>query len=522
MTTLFLQEFSMHPRAHASLTPDKPAAIMAATGEMLTFAQLESASNQAAHVMRRLGLKRGDTIATLFENELALYPVVWGAQRCGLYLTPISNKLSAPDIAYILDDSDARLLVASARLTQLAADALAQVPGIAGYATGSSQHGLHDWHSLAADCPTSPIEDESPGTDMLYSSGTTGRPKGVRAKLPDGPLDAETPVEVMGRTRYGMGSDTLYLSTSPLYHSAPLRWSLVTQRLGGTPVIMDKFDAERALALIDQYRISHTTMVPTHFVRMLKLPSKIRDRYDHATLRAVIHGAAPCAVPVKQAMIDWWGPIIEEYYSGTEQCGITALTSAEWLKKPGSVGRAILGTAKILDEQGSLLPPGQTGEVYFADGLTFEYYKDPEKTAAALSPEGWATLGDIGYLDEDGFLYLTDRKSFMIISGGVNIYPQEIENHLITHPAIEDVAVIGLPDEDLGEKVVAVVELPKHMEPSGDLEDELKRFARERLGGPKTPREFHFMQTLPREPTGKLIKRKLREDMLAQLRANEA
>lgn len=496
--------------------PDKPACIMAETGERLTYAEMEEEANRAAHAMRSLGLARGDTIALLFENELALFPLVWATQRCGLYLTSISNKLGASDIAYILRDSDARVLIASANCADLATAAIAEAPDVSAFVHGSSAGPLKDWSSLQAQYPPTPIGDESAGTDMLYSSGTTGRPKGVRPILPDGALDEEIPVERMGKALYGMDDKMVYLSTSPLYHAAPLRWALVAHRMGGTAIIMERFDAERALALIEEYFVTHTTVVPTHFIRMLKLPDDVKRSHDYTSLKSVVHAAAPCPVHVKQAMIDWWGPIIDEYYSGTEQCGITALSSEEWLAKPGSVGRAILGTIKILDEKGNELPRGEIGDVYFADGPSFEYYKDPVKTASAINDRGWATLGDIGRVDEDGYLFLTDRRSFMIISGGVNIYPQEIEDCLVGHPAVADVAVIGLPDEDLGEKVVAVLELAPGHSASPELASDLRAFARNRLGGPRTPREFHFSIPLPREPTGKLMKRRLRDEMLAR------
>jgi acyl-CoA synthetase (AMP-forming)/AMP-acid ligase II len=351
---------------------------------------------------------------------------------------------------------------------------------------------------------------------MLYSSGTTGRPKGVKFPLPEGGIDHQTPLMTMGSSLYDMGPDAVYLSTSPLYHAAPLRWAMTIHRLGGTVVVMERFDAERALDYIERYRVTHATFVPTHFVRMLKLPDEVRARYDHRSLLAVIHAAAPCPVPVKQAMIDWWGPILHEYYSGTEQCGITALSATEWLARPGSVGKAALGIVKITDEDGNELPFGAEGNVYFADGPQFQYHNDPEKTAKAYDRNGWATLGDIGWLDKDGYLFLTDRKSFMIISGGVNIYPQEIENCLVTHPKVADAAVIGVPDEEMGERVMAIVQPAQDVVADPALADELCSFVRAALGGVKTPREFEFRSDLPREPTGKLMKKKLIDEFRAK------
>lgn len=503
----------MHPRHHALATPAKPACVMADSGEVLHYDELERRANQAAHRLRALGLHRGDVLAVMTDNEAALFPLAWAAQRTGLYLTSISTKSSVADLAYILGDCGAKVLVVSDRLAPVAAAAVEDVPQVQAFALAGTAD-LPSWGEPCAVLPVTPVEDESPGTEMLYSSGTTGRPKGVKPTLPAGAIDQPTPLVGMGTALYSMGADMVYLSTSPLYHAAPLRWAMSVHRFGGTVVIMERFDAEEALALIERYRITHSTWVPTHFVRLLRLPEEVRARYDHGSIRAAIHAAAPCPVPVKQAMIDWWGPVIFEYYSGTETCGITALSAHEWLAKPGSVGKAILGTVKIVDDDGHELPTGQVGNVYFADGPRFEYHNDPVKTAAAYDHRGWATLGDIGRLDEDGYLYLTDRKNFMIISGGVNIYPQEIENCLIEHPSVADCAVFGLPDLEMGQVVVAVVQ------PSEPVADEkrsaatLTAFLRERLGGVKVPRIFHFRPSLPREPTGKLLKHKLVREYL--------
>ena len=505
----------MHPSAHAITTPKKTAIVMAATGETIDYATLEAMSNQSAHLLRRLGLRRGDVVATLFDNGPEIFLFGAAVERAGLYLTSISNKLSVADIAYILGDCGATLLVASERYTGLAAEAASRVEGVRLFAWSGSALPGESWQSLASAEAETRIPDESAGTDMLYSSGTTGRPKGVKFPLPEGGIDHPTPIATMGRTLYGMDADTVYLSTSPLYHAAPLRWAMTIHRLGGTVIVMERFDAEAALALIERHRITHGTFVPTHFIRMLKLPEPARLRYRLDSLKAVVHAAAPCPVPVKQAMLDWWGPIVHEYYSGTEQCGITAISASEWLSKPGSVGRAVLGTLRITDDEGQELPVGIEGNVCFADGPAFEYLNDPEKTAKAYDRNGWATLGDIGHVDEDGFLFLTDRKSFMIISGGVNIYPQEIENVLITHPKVADVAVIGVPDEEMGESVLAIVRPAAGIEPDDTLAEELGAFAREALGGVKAPRRIEFRRELPREPTGKLMKRTLIDEYRA-------
>ncbi|NKJ42320.1 acyl-CoA synthetase [Novosphingobium sp. SG720] len=501
----------MHPADHAARNPHKAALVLAETGETICFGTLEALSNQSAWQLRALGLRRGDVVATLFANAPEVFVFGWAAQRSGLYQTAISNKLSPRDIAYILRDCGAKLLVVSAEHAELAQAALADLPNLSAYRWTGADDRLGDWQAAAARLPETRIADESAGTDLLYSSGTTGRPKGVMPALPDGPIGAETPLMRMGATLYGMDQHTVYLSTSPLYHAAPLRWAMAVQQLGGTVVVMERFDAQTTLRLIERHRITHATFVPTHFVRMLKLPDAVRAAHDLSSLRAVVHAAAPCPVLVKRAMIDWFGPIVHEYYSGTECCGITALSCEEWLQKPGSVGRAVLGQLHVLDEAGQELPPGAIGSVYFSDGPTFEYLNDPEKTAEAHDARGWATLGDIGHVDRDGFLFLSDRKSFMIISGGVNIYPQEIENLLVTHPAVADVAVIGVPCEEMGELVLAVVQPAPSISADAALAEELRAFARRELGSVKTPRRIDFTDALPREPTGKLFKRLLRE-----------
>ena len=499
----------MHPSAHAVSTPTKPAIIMADSGEIIDYAALEARSNQSARALRSLGLRRGDVVATLFDNGPEVFIFGLAAQRAGLYLTSISNKLSVGDVSYILHDCGAKMLLAGDGYAALAKQAAHEVADVRLFAWSKAAENTFSWIGVSDPQPVTPIDDQSPGTDMLYSSGTTGRPKGVKFPLPEGEIDQCTPLMSMGTNLYGMGPETVYLSTSPLYHAAPLRWAMTIHRLGGTVVVMERFEAERTLECIQRHHVTHATFVPTHFVRMLKLPMDVRKKYDLSSLQAVVHAAAPCPVPVKQAMIDWWGPIIHEYYSGTETCGITALSALEWLERPGSVGRAVIGTLKITDDEGNQLPIGEDGNVCFADGPTFEYHNDPAKTAAAYDRNGWATLGDIGHLDRDGYLYLTDRKSFMIISGGVNIYPQEIENCLITHPKVADAAVIGVPDEEMGERVLAVIQPIPGVDAGQALSDELYDYVRGALGGVKTPRGFDFRRELPREPTGKLMKRKL-------------
>jgi long-chain acyl-CoA synthetase len=494
-----------------ALEQDKPACIDADSGETLSFRDLDSRANQGARLLRSLGLRPGDVLALLVHNCFEVFEIAWAAQRIGLYLTSISSKLSATDVRYILEDSGAKVLISSPSCFTLAAEAARNLPlqaFLTHAATGAFGNWSHARNAFSCESIANPVA----GADMLYSSGTTGRPKGVKPPMPDAPADAVTPLMRMGQTLYGMGSDSVYLSTSPLYHAAPLRWAMTIHRLGGTVVFNERFDAQATLLLLRKYNITHATFVPTHFIRLLKLPAETRAASDHSSLRAVIHAAAPCPVPVKRAMIDWWGPIIHEYYSGTETCGITALSADEWLKKPGSVGRAVLGTIRIADDEGTLLPVNAVGNVYFADGPTFEYHNDPEKTRSAYNRHGWATMGDIGHVDADGYLFLTDRKHFMIISGGVNIYPQEIENLIVTHPRVLDVAVFGVPDEEMGEKVIAVVQPARWEDRSEDLVDELRTYVRSALGSVKCPKQFDFRKELPREPTGKLMKRVLQEE----------
>jgi long-chain acyl-CoA synthetase len=498
----------MHPSAFARSQPDKPAIIMAGSGEVVTYGELDRRSNQAAHLFRQSGLREGDVIAILLENDPRYLEITWGAHRAGLYFVCISNRLSPAEIAYILEDSGAALLVASGALNTILSEIDVAAPAHR-YTIGPRVEGWQDWIEATADLPAVPVAGERAGADMLYSSGTTGRPKGIKPPLPHDP-DISAPTSLQSVcAKLGFGSDTIYLNPAPLYHAAPLRWCREVQALGGTVVVMEKFDPEGALSLIERYRITHSQWVPTHFIRMLKLPEEVRTRYDLSSLRLAIHAAAPCPVPVKEAMIAWWGPIIVEYYSGTEGAGLTMISAPEWLDHRGSVGRAVVGRLHICDEQDRPLPPRQEGLVCFADGPAFTYHNDPEKTAAAINSHGWASFGDIGWLDDDGYLYLTDRKSFMIISGGVNIYPQEIENLLAVHPKITDAAVVGAPDPEMGESVV--------IQP-GDMADATEAFARElvewlrpQLSGVKLPRRIEFMADLPRHPTGKLYKRLLRD-----------
>jgi long-chain acyl-CoA synthetase len=506
----------MHPSVHAKTTPDKPAIIVAETGETLTYAQLEAASNRAAQFFRSKGLGHDDVVAFMLDNTPRYYDLTWGAQRSGLRYVCISSRLTQAETDYILENSGAKLLVVSASLAP-AAEALST--HIERFVLGGECSGFDSWESAVATMPATPIADERAGVDMLYSSGTTGQPKGVRVPLPADPnIAASNALVMLAMGLYRFNAESVYLSPAPLYHAAPLRWSMTVHRIGGTVVILNKFDPETVLASIEKYGVTCGQFVPTHFVRMLKLPAEVRARYNLSGLDCAIHAAAPCPVPVKEAMIAWWGPIIEEYYAGSEGNGMTFIGSKDWLAHKGSVGKAVLGIAHIMSEDGETeLPARSEGGIYFENPDNhFEYHGDKEKTASARNSKGWSTLGDVGWMDEDGYLYLTDRKSFMIISGGVNIYPQEIENHLVTHPRVQDVAVIGGPHDEMGEEVIAIIQ-PLDMADANDaFRDDLIAFAREKLSGVKIPRRIDFMAELPRHDTGKLYKRLLRDGYWAK------
>lgn len=502
----------MHPSVHARTMPHKPAYIMAATGETVTYGELEARSNQLAHLFRAKGLKPGDHIALLMENQKRFYEVCWAAQRAGLYFTAISTRLTAPEAAYIITDCDARLLVTSKAMTNVAEGLVGEMPGVqTALMTDGVIPGYEPYEDAIAAFPETPIADETSGTDMLYSSGTTGRPKGVKIPLSGEAIDMVPPTFQIGTVLYKWSEDTVYLSPAPLYHAAPLRFNMTIMRVGGTCVIMEHFDPEEALRLIEHHRATHSQWVPTMFVRMLKMPQAARDTYDVSSLQVAVHAAAPCPIEVKRRMIDWWGPVLLEYYAGSEANGMTFINSEDWLKHPGSVGKTMLGEIHILDDDGNDLPPGEPGTIYFAGGPDFSYHKDEEKTAGAKNDQGWSTLGDIGYLDDEGFLYLTDRKAFMIISGGVNIYPQEAENVLINHPAVADVAVFGVPNEEFGEEVKAVVQPMTWADAGPSLEQDLLAYCRNHLAHIKCPKSVDFDQQLPRHPTGKLYKRLLRD-----------
>jgi acyl-CoA synthetase (AMP-forming)/AMP-acid ligase II len=506
----------MHPRAIAEVDPDRPAIVMAATGEVTTFAELDARSNQFAQLMRARGVGHGGTIAIFAENHPRFLEVTWGAQRSGAYYTTVNSHLNAEEAGYIVDDCDAAIVVSTRQLAAVAGqltDALIPKATTRLLLDGDLP-GWERYEDVVDVLPTEPVADEAEGDFMLYSSGTTGRPKGIKRDLSLAPLGEFNRGALGLAIALGLTDGASYLCPAPLYHSAPLAWSMASHRLGCTVVVMDHFDAEKCLQLIEEHHITHAQFVPTMFVRMLKLPEEVRTRYDVSSLKAVVHAAAPCPAEVKRQMIEWWGPIVYEYYSATEGMGATFITSEEALAKPGSVGKAMVGTLHVLDPEGNELAPNEIGTISFSGGGAFEYHKDPVKTAEAIDAKGRGTVGDVGYYDEDGYLFLTDRKAFMIISGGVNIYPQETENVLVTHPKVLDVGVIGVPNVDLGEEMKAVVQPMRWEEAGPDLEEELMAYCREHLSLYKCPRSIDFVETLPRLDTGKLYKQELRRRYL--------
>ena len=499
-----------HPSITAQTYPRKPAIIMGASGEMVTYAQLDERSNQGAQLFRALGLKSGDHIGMMVENNRQFMEIVWAAQRSGLVFTPISTHLKKSETAYILENCGSKLFIGSLALMEVARQVRDESPGVAHfYMVGGIAEGYESWEEAIDAQPKTRIADESNGVPMLYSSGTTGKPKGVFVENYDRDVNAPPFAAGLGAV-FGFGEETVYLTPAPLYHAAPLHYTMMAMYNGGTCVIMEKFEPELALKLIEEHRVTHSQWVPIMFTRMLKLPQAVRDAYDVSSMQVAIHAAAPCPIDIKEKMIAWWGEIIVEYYAASEGVGFTLIDSANWLTHKGSVGPALLGELHIVDDEGNEVPTGETGTVYF-DGqqARFHYHNEPQKTAEAYNDKGWATTGDIGYVDKDGFLYLTDRKNFMIISGGVNIYPQEVENLLASHDKVADVAVFGIPNEEFGEEVKAVIEPVNWADATDETAIEIMEWLRERISHIKMPRSLDFHPKLPRMDNGKLYKRHL-------------
>jgi long-chain acyl-CoA synthetase len=500
---------------HARTHPDKPATVMARSGAVVTYAELEERSIRLARLLRTAGLRPGDVVALFMENNPRYHEVYWAAVRSGMYLCAVNKYLTADEAEFIVNDSGARALVTSAALGSVAAELVDRIPVCTvRLAVDGPVAGFDRYEDEIAGHSDAPLDEEPLGDFMNYSSGTTGRPKGIKRPLSGSTFDEPSMLGALIGRLYGIDAATTYLSPAPLYHSAPLAWTAAVHSWGGTNVIMESFDPAEALALIETHRVTHAQWVPTMFVRMLKLPEEERRRHDLSSMTTAVHAAAPCPIEVKREMIDWWGPIIVEYYGGTEVNGLTLCTSEEWLAHQGTVGKAILGTIHICDETGAEVAHGTPGIIYFErDAPAFTYHNDEAKTRAAEHPDHplWTKLGDIGYIDDEGYLYLTDRESFMIISGGVNIYPQEIEDVLVMHPAVQDVAVIGVPNADLGEEVKAVVQLVPGQPTGEDVIADLLAYARARLAAYKVPRSIDLVDELPRQETGKLYKRLLRD-----------
>ena len=506
----------MYPGFHAATQPDKPALVMGG-GERISYRELDERSARFAQLLWSRGLRPGDKIALLAENHPRYFEVYWAAMRSGLYLTAVNRHLSAAEVAYLINDSGATALIATKHLAPTAASALDLVDNCPmRFMMDGVDNGFESYENAVAAQPAVPLERQPRGDVMLYSSGTTGQPKGIKRPLSGAQIDdPPDPGSTAMAQLLGIENASIYLCPAPLYHAAALQWSAAMHAVGATVVVMEKFDAEQMLRLIERERVTHVQVVPTMLVRVLKLPAEVRRQYDVSSLQCVVHAAAPCPVDVKRQIIDWLGLIVHEYYAATEGNGMTFITAAEWLEHPGSVGRPMLGILHICDEDGTELPVGEVGVVYFErEQIPFEYHGDPEKTRSSRHPtfDNWSTLGDIGYVDDQGYLYLTDRRAFTIISGGVNIYPAEIESCMIMHPDVADIAVFGVPDAEMGEYVHAVVQPADGVEGSPELAEELRAFARERLAGYKVPRIVDFRDELPRMPTGKLAKGPLRDE----------
>jgi long-chain acyl-CoA synthetase len=513
----------MYPGTWAAATPDKAAIVMGA-GERVSYRELNDRSMQLAQLLHARGLRPGDHIAIFAENHPRYYEVFWAAMRSGLYLTAVNRHLKADEAAYLVDDSESSVIITTAALAAVATDMLEHIPNCpTRLMMDGAAPGFESYEDAIAAQPAAALAEQPKGEVMLYSSGTTGQPKGIKRPMSGLAIDDPSAVGISSLERFMMGMDegSVYLCPAPLYHSAALMWSAGVHELGGTLVILERFDAENFLAVVERERVTHSQVVPTMLVRLLKLDQATRDRYDISSLRGIVHAAAPCPVDVKRRMIEWVGPIVHEYYAATEGNGLTFISAEDWLQHPGSVGRPLTGVLHICDESGADRKPGEPGLVYFEQPKqTWEYHNEPDKTRGTRHPQhdNWAALGDVGYVDEEGYLYLTDRRAFTIISGGVNIYPAEIESCLVVYPGVLDAAVFGLPDPEMGEYVHAVVQLDAGIEPSPELAQRLREHVHTNLAGYKVPRIVDFRDELPRSPNGKLYKGPLRDEYLQALK----
>ena len=505
MSQSFWRHAERSPGALALVTPE---------GRSVTAGELLAETNRIVHGLRALGLEKGDCFATVLPNGLEMLALELAALQAGFYVTPINHHLTGPEIAYIASDCEAKAIFTHERFAPAAKAAADEIgfPQSGRFAIGAVP-GFRPFADLVSGQPATLPDGRVAGSVMHYTSGTTGRPKGVRRAIP--PLDPDVVATLYGGFLGLFGikaeSDNVHLCGSPLYHTAVLMFTTCSLHMGHAVVVMDRWTPEDTLRLIEKHRVTTSHMVPTQFHRLLALPQDVRSRYDVSSLHHVVHAAAPCPPDIKRRMLEWWGPVIYEYYAATEGGG-TLVTPQEWLERPGTVGRAWTGSeVRVLDDAGNACAPGQIGTVYMKLGqASFEYHKDKAKTEGSRR-EGFFTVGDVGYLDDAGYLFLCDRKTDMIISGGVNIYPAEVEAVLLTHPKVADAAVFGIPDEDWGEQVKAVIEPAPGATPGPALADEILAFCLERTAKYKAPRSIDFTESMPRDPNGKLYKRKLRD-----------
>lgn len=507
----------MYPAQVAENAPDRPAIVIADSAKQISYRQLADRANQIAQLFRAHGLGPGAHVAIMVDNAAAYVESVWAAHISGIILTPVNNRLTTREVTYLINDSGAQAVIASARFADVVEALTPEIEHVSlRFLVGGTLPGWSSFEQARDAQPSTPIEDGCQGGFMYYSSGTTGRPKGIALPFVRTPLEVDENIVRFLPTLAGLGEGEVVLVPGPLFHSAASNWLLALMHAGATMVLMQRFDPEAVLRLIERYRVTFVQFVPTHMIRLLRLPEDVRRSYDVSSLKAIVHAAAPCPAEVKRAMIDWVGPILSEYYAATEGVGVTWINSVDWLRHPGSVGRSLMGRIHILNDDDKALPPGEVGTIYFEGSRRFEYHNDADKTKDSYNSRGFATVGDLGYLDEDGFLYLTDRRANMIISGGVNIYPQEAENEIITMPGVADVAVLGIPHPDMGEQPVAIVQPIEWADANDTFAAAVITHCRSRLAGYKCPRLVEFRKELPRTEVGKLLKHVLRDEVVAR------
>jgi long-chain acyl-CoA synthetase len=500
----------------AKIQPEKVAIAMSEGDRHRTYGELDDRATQLAKWLGSLGLAEGAVVALVLDNDVHVIELWWAAKRAGCYYLPIAGHLKPAEMAFILRDADVQVVVVGQGYVAAAAEAChglgpADLPHR--FVVGDAALGFSNFEdAVTHTSPDAALSIRRTGRELIYSSGTTGSPKGVRRALTPRGETALPPLEIKIREIFQMSSSMVYLSCAPLYHATG-RFLNRAIEAGGACIIMPKFDAMGALKAIERHKVTHTQWVPTMFQRLLALPPDIRGRFDISSLKLALHSAAPCPVSIKRQMIDWWGPIVDEYYGGTENVGVTFINAADWLDHPGSVGRAVVGAIHILSDDGEEreLPPGEIGQIYFSGGVGFVYHNDAAKTRGAFSRQGWGTYGDLGSVDPDGYLYISDRRTDLIISGGVNIYPKEIENVLETHPKVLEAAVVAKTDAEFGQSVLAVVRLIPGVGGDPALKAELTAHVRSQLSSVKAPKFVEFVEEFPRSENGKLLKRILRE-----------